>query len=185
MKVSAHQSRLRQSGAVDAIEDIVSQIKRQVKRCEVEGVEILCCPEAVIGGLADYAGDPAEFAIDVESGQLCTTLAPLASQRMATIVGFTEIAPGNRLYNSAAVFQDGQVLGAYRKLHPAIHRSVYEAGPNHRKPGSNRPVHTYKQWPASKSVRSWDRPGSEESEHRAGDREQGIGHSGRRSGAYR
>jgi predicted amidohydrolase len=33
-----------------------------------------------------------------------------------------------RLYNSAAVFHRGAVVGIYRKLHPAIHRSIYEAG---------------------------------------------------------
>jgi len=32
------------------------------------------------------------------------------------------------LYNSAAVFQRGSVAGVYRKLYPAIRRSVYEAG---------------------------------------------------------
>ena len=122
MKVAAYQSRLRVGGARDAREDIA----RQIKLCEAEGVEILCCPEAVIGGLADYAGDPAEFAIDV--GQLRNALAPLASSTVTTIVGFTEIAPGNRLYNAAAVFQDGQVLGVYRKLHPAVNRSIYAAG---------------------------------------------------------
>ena len=47
---------------------------------------------------------------------------------MTTIVGFTELADTNRLYNSAAVFQRGSVAGVYRKLHPAINRSVYEAG---------------------------------------------------------
>src|SRR5262249_12540619 len=35
-----------------------------------------------------------------------------------------------RLYNSAAVFRNGAVAGLYRKLHPAINRSVYAAGDN-------------------------------------------------------
>jgi predicted amidohydrolase len=34
----------------------------------------------------------------------------------------------SRLYTSAAVFQRGSVAGLYRKLYPAINRSVYEAG---------------------------------------------------------
>ena len=33
-----------------------------------------------------------------------------------------------RLYNSAAVLMKGSVAGIYRKLHPALRRSVYEAG---------------------------------------------------------
>jgi predicted amidohydrolase len=55
-------------------------------------------------------------------------LAPLASNTVTTIVGFTELAGTGRLYNTAAVFHQGSVMGLYRKLHPAINRSIYEAG---------------------------------------------------------
>jgi predicted amidohydrolase len=105
----------------------VELIRARVEWCEAEGVEVLCCPEAVLGGLADWAARPADVAIDVESGQLAAVLAPLASDAVTTIVGFTEIA-GDRLYNSAAVFHRGAVAGVYRKLHPAIRTSVYHAG---------------------------------------------------------
>ena len=91
-------------------------------------MEILCCPEAVLGGLADYAARPADIAIDVESGQLDAVLAPLASDTVTTILGFTEIAGTGHLYNSAAVFHRGAVVGLYRKLHPAIRKSIYRAG---------------------------------------------------------
>lgn len=47
---------------------------------------------------------------------------------MTTIVGFTERAKSGRLYNSAAVLHRGVVIGLYRNLYPAIHRSVYDAG---------------------------------------------------------
>ena len=124
MKVAAYQAPLRATGSAE----ILGLIREQVERCEAEGVEILCCPEAVLGGLADYASRPADVAIDVEAGRLDALLAPLASDRVATILGFTEIARGGRLYNSAAVFHWGAVIGIYRKLHPAINRSVYEAG---------------------------------------------------------
>ena len=124
MKVAAYQAPLRATGSVE----ITGLIREQVERCEAEGVEILCCPEGVLGGLADYASRPAVVAVDVEAGRLDALLAPLASDRVATILGFTEIARGGRLYNSAAVFHRGSVAGIYRKLHPAIHRSVYEAG---------------------------------------------------------
>ena len=87
-----------------------------------------CCAEAILGGLADYGGHPTRFAIARDAGQLDSALAPLASDTVTTIVGFTELADGGRLYNSAAVFQRGSVVGLYRKLYPAINRSVYEAG---------------------------------------------------------
>ena len=124
MKVAAYQAPLRAASSVE----VLGLIREQVDRCESEGVEILCCPEGVFGGLADYAGRPADIALDVEAGQLDALLAPLASDRVATILGFTEVGRGGRLYNSAAVFHKGSVVGIYRKLYPAINRSVYEAG---------------------------------------------------------
>jgi len=62
-------------------------------------------------------------------------LAPLASQSVTTIVGFTEADSDGELYNSAAVFSKGEVVGVYRKRHPAIRSSVY-------RPGDRSPVFT-------------------------------------------
>ncbi|MFL6334221.1 MAG: carbon-nitrogen hydrolase family protein [Pyrinomonadaceae bacterium] len=124
MKVAAYQPPLRATGSMD----ILVLIREQVGWCESNDVEILCCPEGILGGLADYATRPADIALDMEGGQLDALLAPLASDRVATIVGFTEIDRGGRLYNSAAVFHKGAVVGTYRKLYPAINRSVYAAG---------------------------------------------------------
>jgi predicted amidohydrolase len=95
---------------------------------------MLCCPEAVLGGLADYANHPAAFALDAER-QLREALEPLACDRVTTIVGFTEIDRRGRLYNAAVVWHKGSVVGLYRKLHPAINRSLYE-------PGCDTPVFT-------------------------------------------
>ncbi len=108
--------------------EAVGLIRKRVDWCEREGVEILCCPEAVLGGLADYAARPGEIALDVESGQLNAVLAPLASDAVTIILGFTEICGTGQLYNSAAVFHRGTVVGVYRKLHPAIRQSIYRAG---------------------------------------------------------
>jgi 5-aminopentanamidase len=124
MKVAAYQAPLLPGGSIEAIELIAAQ----VKACEAVGVEILCCPEAVLGGLADHSRCPAELAIDAATGQLRTVLAPMASETVTTIVGFTEHGPEGRLFNSAAVFSQGEVVGVYRKRHPAINRSVYEPG---------------------------------------------------------
>ena len=124
MRVAAYQAPLLPSGSLASLD----LIRQRVNWCESEGIEILCCPEAILGGLADYAPDPARFAIDVDGGQLDALLKPLASHAVTTIVGFTEIRHGGQLYNSAAVYHKGAVLGIYRKLYPAINRSVYRAG---------------------------------------------------------
>ena len=124
MRVAAYQAPLLAAGSMDAI----GLIRTRVEWCEALGVSILCCPEAILGGLADYSAHPTRFAIDAGAGRLDSALASLASDTVTTIVGFTELADGDRLYNSAAVFQRGSVVGLYRKLYPAINRSVYEAG---------------------------------------------------------
>ena len=124
MKVAAYQAPLLRSESLEAVD----LIRTRVEWCESHGVVILCCPEAILGGLADNAADPGKFAIDTRGDQLARALAPLASDTVATIVGFTEVTGTGRLYNTAAVFHKGSVIGLYRKLYPAINRSVYDAG---------------------------------------------------------
>lgn len=124
MKVAAYQAPLLSSGSLE----VIRLIAEEVRACEAVGVEILCCPEAVLGGLADDSDRPADFALDVASGQVRSLLTPLASKTVTTIVGFTECGPAGQLFNSAAVYSRGEVVGTYRKVHPAINRSVYEPG---------------------------------------------------------
>jgi len=124
MKVAAYQAPLLAAGSLESID----LIEERVTWCESEGVSILCCPEAVVGGLADYAEYPARFAIRTDDGQLARVPAPLTSDSVTSIVGFTELADNDQLYNAAAVFHRGRVAGLYRKLHPAIRRSVYSPG---------------------------------------------------------
>jgi predicted amidohydrolase len=124
VKVAAYQAPLLDVGSMAAID----LIRDQVRRCKSAGVEILCCPEAILGGLADYVSRPFDIAIRADRGQLHAVLAPLASERVTTILGFTEQGPSGSLFNSAAVFHRGEVIGIYRKRHPAGNRSIYEAG---------------------------------------------------------
>jgi predicted amidohydrolase len=124
VRVAAYQAPLLEPGSNDAFE----AIRDAVKACEAQHVDILCCPEAIVGGLADYAADPRAHAFDTSRDALTRALAPLASDSVTTIVGFSEIAAGDILYNAAAVLHRGNVVGVYRKRHPAINRSVYAAG---------------------------------------------------------
>jgi predicted amidohydrolase len=108
--------------------DALGLIAAQVRYCESAEIDILCCPEAVLGGLADDSSRPADLAMSVANGQLEAVLAPLASDTVTTIVGFTEAGPGGQLFNAAAIVSRGRLAGVYRKMHPAIRRSVYEPG---------------------------------------------------------
>ena len=122
MRVAAWQAPLFEAGSFDALK----MLPLRVEWCEAHEVTILCCPEAILGGLADYSADPTTFAVPVK--RLGAILAPLASDNVSVIVGFTELGDHGSLLNSAALFHRGSVAGVYRKLHPAIRRSVYAAG---------------------------------------------------------
>jgi predicted amidohydrolase len=106
--------------------DGIELMRSQILRCEREGIRILCCPEGILGGLADNHPNPSELALSTE--MLTKVLLPLASDSVTSIVGFSELERGGRIYNSAAVFHQGEIAGVYRKLHPAIRHSVYSAG---------------------------------------------------------
>jgi len=124
MKLAAWQTPLLPRGSMAAL----GLARDRIAWCEAEGIRILLCPEALLGGLADDADQPAESAISVENGQLATLLAPLASNSVTTIIGFTEITAAGKLHNSAAILHRGAIIGVYRKRHPAIRRSVYSPG---------------------------------------------------------
>jgi 5-aminopentanamidase len=78
VKVAAYQAPLIAAGSMEALR----LIREQVDVCESHGVEILCCPEGILGGLADYSHPPATIAIDVEGGGLRRVLAPMARPTM-------------------------------------------------------------------------------------------------------
>jgi predicted amidohydrolase len=122
VKVAAYQAPLLPIGSMEAL----ARIRDRIGQCEAAGVSILCCPEAILGGLADYAEQPDACALS--RAELDAMLAPLASDTVTTIVGFTERGSEGRLHNSAAVYHNGSILGVYRKLYPAINTSVYEPG---------------------------------------------------------
>jgi predicted amidohydrolase len=124
VRVAAYQAPL----AATRSRDVLRLIAAQVARCEAAGVEILCCPEAVVGGLADYVAPAHRLVLPADAAPLADALAPLASATVTVVVGYTERDAAGRLFNAAAVLRGGAVVGRYRKLHPAIRRSVYTAG---------------------------------------------------------
>jgi predicted amidohydrolase len=125
VKVAAYQAPYLPFGSFDA----VGLIAEQLDRCEDAGVEILCCPEAVIGGLAHEGcgQSPADVAVSVADGELASVVAPLLDSPVTVIVGFTERGDHGRLHNAAAVLSDGRVAGLYRKVFPG-YRTAISAG---------------------------------------------------------
>ena len=104
MKVAAYQAPLLPINSMDAI----GLIAEQVRTCESAGAEILCCPEAVLGGLADYSSRPADIAIHVESGRLqAASQADREHNRHDNCRLYSSRRPNGQIFNSAAVFSKG------------------------------------------------------------------------------
>ena len=75
MRIAAYQAPLSAAGSLEAL----SLIRPRVEQCEAAGVAILCCPEAILGGLADYLEDPGLIAI--LSARIEAVLAPFELRR--------------------------------------------------------------------------------------------------------
>jgi predicted amidohydrolase len=127
-KIAAYQAPLLEPGAMDTL----ALIRAQVERCEAEGIEILCCPEAILGGLADYSEEPTGYAIAACDGRLESALSILSSDIVTTIVGFTELAGDGKLYNAAAVYHQGSVVAAPRQSSLRTARSSLVQDPSAR-----------------------------------------------------
>jgi len=124
VKVAAYQAPYLPFGSWEA----VGLIDEQLTVCRAAGVDVLCCPESVLGGLAREADQqsPADVALGVADGELAETLGPLLSTSVTLIVGFTEKDHGG-LFSSAAVVAHGQVVSVQRKAYPG-YRTVIGPG---------------------------------------------------------
>ncbi len=116
MRVAAYQAPYRDYPAADGAELVAARLLGLRDR----GVDVLCCPEALIGELANESdGDsPASVSLCVSKGELADALAPLFGSGMTIVVGFTERAGDGSPYNAAAVVADDRIAGVYRKLYP-------------------------------------------------------------------
>lgn len=77
-------------------------------------VDLLVCPQATLGGLADDAATPHAFALRADTGQLDAAWRVLPVSASPLSSGFTEMAVDGSLYNSAVLFAGGKVCGIYR-----------------------------------------------------------------------
>jgi 5-aminopentanamidase len=124
MRVAAYQAPYRPYPATGGAELVVPHLER----ARAAGVELFCCPEALLGELANESdGDsPTTVALSVGDGELDLAVAPLLGWGMTIVVGFTEAGDDGAVHNSAAVIQDDEVRGIYRKVRPGA--SICRAG---------------------------------------------------------
>ncbi|HEX7166116.1 MAG TPA: carbon-nitrogen hydrolase family protein [Acidimicrobiales bacterium] len=123
MKVAAFQAPLLPFGSMDAIELIADR----VTECVTRGVELLVCPEAIVGGLAFESNGDSLDDVALTLTELDDVVRPLHHPSLTTVLGFTERAPAGLLFNSAAILAGGSVVGVYRKVYPG-YRTALSAG---------------------------------------------------------
>jgi predicted amidohydrolase len=124
VRVAAYQAPYRPYPAAGGVELVLARLDQ----ARTDGVELLCCPEALIGELANETdGDsPSTVALSVVDGELDAAIAPLLGWGMTIVIGFTERGADGRLHNAAAVISDSAISGIYRKTYPG--NSVCLAG---------------------------------------------------------
>jgi 5-aminopentanamidase len=122
VRVAAYQAPYLPFGSIAAVDLIAGHLAS----CEARGVDVLCCPESVIGGLAHESGgqSPAEVSLRVDTGELARTVTPLLDTPVTVIVGFTERDRSGALFSSAAVITEGTVAAVYRKVYPGYRTSI-------------------------------------------------------------
>jgi 5-aminopentanamidase len=125
MKIAVYQSPV---SATIARTSAIELVAEQMEWCDSNHVDLLCCPEAMLGGLADYSQNPRGLALNIVDGEFKPVLSRLESYAVTCVFGFTERGGTGELYNAAAVVKEGSLVGVYRKVHPAINSSVYTAG---------------------------------------------------------
>lgn len=124
VRVAAYQAPYRPFPARGGAELVAAHLAR----AEAEGVEIVCCAEALIGELANESDGetPATVALSIADGELDAAIAPLLGWEMTIVVGFTERGADGQLHNAAAVISGSTISGVYRKTYPG--RSACVAG---------------------------------------------------------
>ena len=123
MKVATYQAPYLPFGSMAA----VGLIRARLDGCEAAGVALLCCPEAVLGGLAHESDGQSPYEVAVDLAELAEIVAPLLDTSVTVVVGFTERDPSGAVFDSAAVLAGGRIAAVYRKVYPG-YRTAYRAG---------------------------------------------------------
>jgi predicted amidohydrolase len=123
MKVAAYQAPFLPFGSFDG----VALVAEQVRACAALGIDLLCCPEGIVGGhaLESDGQDPNDVALS--RAELATIVDPWLGVGVTTVAGFTERDEHGRLFSAAAIVGPDGLTGVYRKVYPG-YRTVIAAG---------------------------------------------------------
>ncbi|NOR38094.1 MAG: acyltransferase [Candidatus Thorarchaeota archaeon] len=102
---------------VDDVDANLLNVKKILKTAGEEGVDLLVLPELANSGYMFKSKEEALARSEtIPDGLISASLLEWSHEGRAVVAGICEMKEGN-LYNSAAVFADGQHLTTYRKIH--------------------------------------------------------------------
>ena len=114
--------------------DIQNDIRQSLKlileyglSAEAKGAELVCFPECFLQGYIVNRELTHKLALNLESDEFQSILKYLEAVRPVLVFGIIE-ACEDKLYNTAVVVQQGELLGYYRKVKLLSGESVFEAG---------------------------------------------------------
>ncbi len=96
------------------IEQSLNLIINYANEAETQGAKLVCYPECYLQGHI-VNRRTRELALDISSNAFKGILYRLAEIRSVLVIGLIEIE-GQKIYNTAAVVKQGQLLGTYRKV---------------------------------------------------------------------
>jgi len=115
-------------GDIDTdIDTALSFILSYAKLAESKGADLVCYPECFLQGY-EVSAKTHELAIDLASSEFKDLLSQLKEILPILVIGIIEIED-SKLFNTAVVVQQGQLLGRYRKVNLLKgEQEVFEAG---------------------------------------------------------
>ncbi|TAH36709.1 carbon-nitrogen hydrolase family protein [Candidatus Saccharibacteria bacterium] len=103
----------------------LEQIIRYTETASRQGIDVLCFPECYLQGYTRDKQLAEQRAIELKGAAFREILGRTATYSTTLIIGLIERRE-SKLYNTAAIIRQGELLGTYRKTHP--NENIFEAG---------------------------------------------------------
>ena len=111
----------------DDVEQAIVRIVEYSAEASRLGARLICFPEAFLQGYLRDEGAARRSALDLSSPAGRALLQRLPRSGPMMVIGLIEVDEG-RLFNSAIVVANGQLIGRYRKVHLLPSEGIFDAG---------------------------------------------------------
>ncbi|MEM6429432.1 MAG: carbon-nitrogen hydrolase family protein [Deinococcota bacterium] len=96
-------------------------------QADLQGADVVCFPECYLQGYVVHKKLTLQLALDLSAPDFQASLERLSSIQSTLVFGLIEVCH-EKLYNTAVVVKQGELLGCYRKTKLLSGEHVFEAG---------------------------------------------------------